>query len=460
MFICRQSKMDHFDSISPQIHQLHGLGEQNGDSPIPKTESVSVSDITSNINDFLGLITTTEDSELDLNVVLNQSETEKIIDEDIKTEELDFVASDAVIIESQPEALKVWFDDQLPNPIECEDTNDVIMDSDVDEGNPFADDDSDIDQGNEIISDCDDNELEKDGDISNKQGSDAEVSDNESHNEDGDKENDKSDQEDRNPNGDDSAPEFDDDTEMITFDDPADAVDTEAINEEAIEEKDKEVQIQDESDEQSQGEEIEQEPLKKRRRIILLSDDEDDAAMKEENITLGEFETENLNLSSHSNDEAMLDDTLNLPIAIESSQLAENERPKPKCFKESTKTIKQLQARHLMDNAVIIPAPNTYGRPHKNKTRALESDDEEKEEKYTPVDTMDDIGRIGDVVDTKSLRYISERKEIQHSDSSESSQATNSSSSESEETKKQPSRVLGTIKLVKVENLMEKKQNS
>ncbi len=122
-------------------------------------------------------------------------------------------------------------------------------------------------------------------------------------------------------------------------------------------------------------------PRKERRRIVSVNDDDSDPEMEVERELLLQSPTVDKNELADSRSEEEEDDI---------EQLIQNEKPGPKSKKISTQKLKELQARELLRNAVVIPSSSK-----KKKNRIIDSDDDEENASLLPycVD-VDDIGLL------------------------------------------------------------------
>ncbi|KAJ6635426.1 hypothetical protein Bhyg_14012 [Pseudolycoriella hygida] len=120
-------------------------------------------------------------------------------------------------------------------------------------------------------------------------------------------------------------------------------------------------------------------PRKERRRIVSVNDDDSDPEVNVERERL---------LQSPSIQENELTGSENGEENIDIERLIENEKPGPKSKKISTQKLKEIQARELLRNAVVIPSSNK-----KKKSRIIDSDDDDEGNSLLPycVD-VDDIG--------------------------------------------------------------------
>lgn len=128
---------------------------------------------------------------------------------------------------------------------------------------------------------------------------------------------------------------------------------------------------------------------KKRRRRILVDSDESDTERREAVLrSPSPCVVVPENTESNESLEA-LEAKVNEAIA--------SEKPGPKSKKTSTHLLKQLEAKNLLQNAVVIPARkrDKDSKKHKKFKRVLDSDDEQ--EKSVQLD-VSDIGMIGDDV--------------------------------------------------------------
>ncbi|XP_037050697.1 dentin sialophosphoprotein-like [Bradysia coprophila] len=123
-------------------------------------------------------------------------------------------------------------------------------------------------------------------------------------------------------------------------------------------------------------------PRKERRRIVSVNDDSDPEV---------DMERERL-LESPTMDENQLSD---IEVEEDIVHLIQNEKPGPKSKKFSTQKLKELQARELLRNAVVIPSSSK-----KKKCRVIDSEDEEEPLPYS-VD-VDDIGLPDAVEDNEN----------------------------------------------------------
>lgn len=119
-------------------------------------------------------------------------------------------------------------------------------------------------------------------------------------------------------------------------------------------------------------------PRKERRRIVSINDDESDPEI--------ELERERL-LPSPTIEEAELTDTEHVEENIDIELLIRNEKPGPKSKKISTQKLKELQARELLRNAVVIPSSSK-----KKKSRIFDSDDDDEKSLLPYCVDVDDIG--------------------------------------------------------------------
>lgn len=120
---------------------------------------------------------------------------------------------------------------------------------------------------------------------------------------------------------------------------------------------------------------------KERRRIVSANDDDSDPEIDNERERLLQSPTAGMTSSG----ESQADDTGNIEEDIE--LLLQNEKPGPKSKKISTQKLKELQARELLRNAVVIPSSTK-----KKKSRVIDSDDDEDNALLPYCVDVDDIG--------------------------------------------------------------------
>lgn len=123
-------------------------------------------------------------------------------------------------------------------------------------------------------------------------------------------------------------------------------------------------------------------PRRERRRIVSVNDDDSDPEMEVEREKL-------LKSTSPLLDNNVMDDKQDVEEEVDIELLIQNEKPGPKSKKMSTQILKELQARALLRNAVVIPSSGGK----KKKSRIIDSDDDEESKTlFTYRVDVDDIG--------------------------------------------------------------------
>lgn len=122
-------------------------------------------------------------------------------------------------------------------------------------------------------------------------------------------------------------------------------------------------------------------PRKERRRIVSVNDDESDQEMNVERERLLQSPTTGVITSEDSQSGNIGDMEEDIELLIR------NEKPGPKSKKVSTQKLKELQARELLRNAVVIPSSSK-----KKKSRIIDSDDDEENSLVPYCVDVDDIG--------------------------------------------------------------------
>lgn len=139
-------------------------------------------------------------------------------------------------------------------------------------------------------------------------------------------------------------------------------------------------------------------PRKERRRIVSINDDSD-SEIQEERERL---------LQSPMVEVDKLSEIEDADKDIDLEQLILNEKPGPKSKKMSTQKLKELQARALLRNAVVIPSSGNK----KKKSRIIDSDDEEGDNVLLPyVVDVDDIG-LPDMIEDNDETDVLEANSI------------------------------------------------